>query len=98
MRHYFFSGAIPPGSHSMLHAPTVAVLIAPAGRPLRPAARRPGAAVQAINLPAVTSAADQHLYPAPGTPEEPGRCSGCTAVALRREVDGSRNGRNMPLH
>src|ERR1700719_3566004 len=61
MRHVVLSGAIATGPRRMVHPTAAAALVAPPGRTLGVAPRRLCTALCAVNLAAVTVAADKKL-------------------------------------
>lgn len=67
MRHFLLFGAITVLAGGVLQASLAGLLIAPAGITHGAAPRRLGAAARAINIAAVTAAADQHLAVTAGT-------------------------------
>ena len=73
MRHDLLSCAMTGRSRCMLQPPTKALLIALAGRSLRPRSRLSCAAARTINLATVAVAADQNWSPAPNIQKSPRR-------------------------
>jgi len=73
MRHVVLSGAIATGPRRMVHPTAAAGLVAPPGRALGVAPRRLCTALCAVNLAAITVAADQHLSLAAHAQKQPGR-------------------------
>jgi hypothetical protein len=61
MRHVVLSGAIATGPRRMVHPTAPAVLVAPSGRALGVAPRRLCTTLCAVNLAAITVAADDNL-------------------------------------
>jgi len=61
MRHVVLSGAIATGPRRMVHPTAAADLVAPPGRALGVAPRRLCTALCAVNLAAITVAADENL-------------------------------------
>ena len=73
MRHVVLSGAIATGPRRMVHPTAAALLVAPPGRALGVAPRRLCTTLCAVNLAAITVAADQHLSLAAHAQKQPGR-------------------------
>jgi hypothetical protein len=73
MRHVVLSGAIATGPCRMVHSAAAAVLVAPAGRALGVTPRRLCTTVCAVNLAAVTVAADDNLRLAARAQKQPSR-------------------------
>ena len=73
MRHVVLSGAIATGPRRMVHPTAAAGLVAPPGRALGVAPRRLCTALCAVNLAAITVAADEHLSLAAHAQKQPGR-------------------------
>jgi hypothetical protein len=73
MRHVVLSGAIATGPRRMVHPAAAAVLVAPAGRALGVAPCRLCTALGAVNLAAVTVAADENLILAARAQKQPSR-------------------------
>ena len=71
MRHVVLSGAIATGPRRMVHPTAPAGLIAPPGRALGVAPRRLCTALCAVNLAAITVAADEHLSLAAHAQKQP---------------------------
>jgi hypothetical protein len=74
MRHDFLPSAIAARPRGMGQTPATAHLVAPAGGALRLVAGFLCTALRAVDLPAITAAADQNLSATAGTDKEPGRC------------------------
>ena len=72
MRHVVLSGAIATGPRRMVHPTAAAGLIPPAGRALGVAPRRLCTALCAVNLAAITVAADKNLSLAAHAQKQPG--------------------------
>src|SRR5438445_445914 len=72
MRHVVLSGAIATGPRRMVHPATAARLVAPPSRALGVAPRRLCTSLCAVNLTAITVAADQHLSLAAHAQKKPG--------------------------
>jgi len=73
MRHVVLSGAIATGPRRMVHPAATAVLVAPPGRALGVAPRRLCTTLRAVNLAAITVAADDNLRLAPPAQKQPRR-------------------------
>ena len=73
MRHVVLSGAIATGPCRMVHPTAAAGLVAPPGRALGVAPRRLCTALCAVNLAAITVAADDNLSLAACAQKQPGR-------------------------
>jgi hypothetical protein len=73
MRHLVLSGAIATGPRRVVHPTAAAGLVAPPGRALGVAPRRLCTVLCAVNLAAITVAADQHLSLAAHAQKQPGR-------------------------
>ena len=71
MRHVVLSGAVATGPRRMVHPTAAAGLIAPPGRTLGVAPRRLCTALCAVNLAAVTAAADKNLSLAARAQKQP---------------------------
>jgi hypothetical protein len=75
MRHDFLPSAVAARPRGMGQTPATAPLVAPAGGALRVAAGFLRTAPRAVDLAAITAAADQNLSATAGTEKEPGwRC------------------------
>jgi len=72
MRHVVLSGAIATGPRGMVHPTAAAGLVAPPGRALGVAPRRLCVALCAVNLAAITVAADENLSLAARAQKQPG--------------------------
>ena len=72
MRHVVLSGAIATGPRRMVHPTAAAGLVAPPGRALGVAPRRLCTALCAVNLAAITVAADKNLSLATRAQKQPG--------------------------
>ncbi len=73
MRHVLLPDTPATAARRMGQATAPACLIASASLPLSTVPRLLSAAAGTVNLPAVATAADQHLHPAAATYEQPGR-------------------------
>jgi len=73
MRHVFLPVPVTAGSQGMGDTAAAAGLVASASGSLGMASGLPRTAAGAVNLAAIAAAADEHLFVAPGTQEEPGR-------------------------
>ena len=73
MRHVVLSGAIATGPRRMVHPTAAAGLVAPPGRALGVAPRRLCTTLCAVNLAAITVAADQNLSSAAHAQKKSGR-------------------------
>ena len=81
MRHVVLSGAIATGPRRMVHPTAAAGLVAPPGRALGVAPRRLCTTLCAVNLAAITVAADQHLSSGSARTETAGQSSPPRATA-----------------
>jgi len=72
MRHVVLSGTIATGPRRMVHPTAAAGLVAPPGRALGIAPRRLCTALCAVNLAAITVAADENLSLAAHAQKQPG--------------------------
>jgi hypothetical protein len=73
MRHVVLSGAIATGPRRMVHPTAAAGLVAPPGRALGVAPRRLCTTLRAVNLAAITVAADKNLSLAARAQKQPRR-------------------------
>ena len=73
MRHVLLSGAIATGPRGMVHPAAAASLVAPPSRALSVAPRRLCTTLCAVNLAAITVAADQNLISATHAQKKSGR-------------------------
>ena len=90
MRHVVLSGAIATGSRRMVHPTAAADLVAPPGRALGVAPRRLCTALCAVNLAAITVAADKNLSLAARAQKQPAsrRRRGQQRTWTRSEMTG----------
>jgi hypothetical protein len=98
MRHDFLPSAIAARPRGMGETPGTAPLVAPAGGALRVAAGISRTAPRAVDLPAITAAADQNLSATAGTEKEPGRCFQSVAAAWTKATLAGIMPRHSCLH